>query len=269
MPMQADLIDGVAQREVVDVTAGVSTVRQDCLAEEVPLAIHVDGEPLAVMMVSPCDLEDFARGFALTELGLVAEDLVSVDVQLLLEGIQLDLRTRHPLPARMADAQRWLPGRSGCGICGNRRLEDLVRQPRVIERGSVVASTALDVVRIGLEQRQPMNTATGAIHAAAWATADGTLMVVREDVGRHNALDKLIGAMRRKGIDAGTGFALITSRASYEMVAKAATAGIPLLAAISAPTALAVDLAEGCGLTLVGFLRRGRHVVYSHPGGLD
>lgn len=261
--MQADRIDGVAQREVVDVTAGVSTVRQDWLAEEVPLAIHVDGEPLAVMMVSPCDLEDFARGFALTELGLVGEDLVSVDAQPLLEGIQLDLRTRQALPARTADAQRWLPGRSGCGICGNRRLEDVVRQPEMVERGSVIASAALDVARAGLEQRQPLNAATGAIHAAAWATVDGTLMLVREDVGRHNALDKLIGAMRRKGIDAGTGFALITSRASYEMVAKAATAGIPLLAAISAPTALAVDLAESCGLTLVGFLRRGRHVVYS------
>jgi FdhD protein len=264
MRMPADRIEGVARREIVDVTRGVSTVRPDQLAEEVPVAIHCNGEPLAVMMASPCDLEDFAHGFALTELGVVADDLVSVEVRPLLEGIQLELRTRDPLPARTADRQRLLPGRSGCGICGNRQLEDVVRQPRAVAPGTAVAPPALDIALAGLEQRQPLNAVTGAIHAAAWARVDGTLVHVREDVGRHNALDKLIGAMQREGIDPGSGFVLITSRASYEMVAKATMAGIPLLAAISAPTALAVDLAEGCGLTLVGFVRGDRHVVYSH-----
>jgi len=265
MPMPVDRIEGVGQREVVDVTGDVATVRQDLLAEEVPLAIHCNSEPLAVMMVSPCDLEDFAHGFALTELGITAGDLVSVDVQRLLEGIQLDLRTRHPLPARAADQQRWLPGRSGCGICGNRHLEDVIKRPEVVGQGRFIASSALEVALVGLEQRQPLNAATGAVHAAAWARADGKVVLLREDVGRHNALDKLIGAMRQEGIDPASGFALITSRASYEMVAKAAIAGIPLLAAMSAPTALAVDLANGCGMTLVGFMRPGRHVVYGHP----
>ena len=266
MPMPVDRTEGVARREVVDVTGGASTVRQDLLAEEVPLAIHCNSEPLAVMMVSPCDLEDFAHGFALTELGITAGDLVSVDVQPLLEGIRLDLRTRDPLPARATDRQRWLPGRSGCGICGNRHLEDVIRQPGAVEQGCVIASSALEVALVELAQRQRLNAATGAVHAAAWAGADGKVARVREDVGRHNALDKLIGALRRDGIDPASGFALVTSRASYEMVAKAAVAGIPLLAAISAPTALAVDLATGCGMTLVGFTRPGRHVVYSHPG---
>lgn len=266
MPMPVDRIEGVARREVVDVTGGASTVRQDLLAEEVPLAIQCNSEPLAVMMVSPCDLEDFAHGFALTELGITAGDLVSVDLQPLLEGIRLDLRTRDPLPARATDRQRWLPGRSGCGICGNRHLEDVIRQPEVVGQGRVIASSALEVALVELAQRQRLNAATGAVHAAAWAGADGKVARVREDVGRHNALDKLIGAMRRDGIDPAQGFALVTSRASYEMVAKAAVAGIPLLAAISAPTALAVDLANGCGMTLVGFTRPGRHVVYSHPG---
>ena len=110
-----------------------------------------------------------------------------------------------------------------------------------------------------------MNSATGAMHAAVWASPDGTLMLVREDVGRHNALDKLVGAMVRGEIDSGFGFALVTSRASYEMVTKAAVAGIGLLAAISAPTVLAVDMAHDCGLTLVGFVRPGRQVIYSHP----
>lgn len=263
-PMPADRVDGVAWREVVDVAGGVPAVRRDRLAEEVPLAIHCNGEPLAVMMVSPCDLVDFAHGFARSELGLGPDDLVSAATQALLEGIQLDLRTRDPLPARTVEPQRWLPGRSGCGICGHRHLEDVVRQPGTVGQGSVIAPAALEVALRQIEQRQPLNAATGAIHAAAWARADGTLVLVREDVGRHNALDKLIGAMLREGLDPASGFALVTSRASYEMVAKAATAGIPLLAAMSAPTALAVDLAAGCGMTLVGFLRAGRHVVYSH-----
>ena len=264
--MPVDRIEAVARREVVEVTGGVATVRQDLLAEEVPLAIHCNSEPLAVMMVSPCDLEDFAHGFALTELDITAGDLVSVDVQPLLEGIRLDLRTLHPLPARAADRQRWLPGRSGCGICGNRQLEDVVRQPANVGQGTTLAPAALAVALAALGDRQRLNAVTGALHAAAWATSEGELVLVREDVGRHNALDKLIGAMRQAGIDAGAGFALVTSRASYEMVAKAAMAGIPLLAAMSAPTALAVDLANGCGMTLVGFMRPGRHVVYSHPG---
>lgn len=260
--MPTDRIEGVARREVVDVTGGVSTPRQDQLAEEVPLALHGNGEPLAVMMGSPCDLTDFARGFALTELGVSGEGLLSVTVEALLEGIRIDIRTRDPLPAR---AERWLPGRSGCGICGNRTLEDVVRQPEAVKQGRVIASSALAVALAELEKRQPLNAATGAIHAAAWAREDGTLVLVREDVGRHNALDKLIGAMLHEGVDTASGFALVTSRASYEMVAKAAMAGMPLLVAISAPTALAVDLAQGCGLSLVGFLRNGRHVVYSHP----
>ena len=264
MAMPADRIEGAAGREVIDVTGGASTTRRDLLAEEVPLAIRCNGESVAVMMVSPCDLEDFAYGFALTELGVAADELVQVNVQPLLEGIQLDLRTRHPLPTRAADQQRWLPGRSGCGICGHRHLEEVVKQPKPVGEGSFIASSALDLALAGIGARQPLNAATGAIHAAAWARADGTLVVVREDVGRHNALDKLIGAMLRENIDAGSGFALVTSRASYEMVAKAAVAAIPLLAAMSAPTALAVDLATGCGLSLVGFLRDDRHVVYSH-----
>ncbi len=266
--MPIDRIAGTARREVVDATGGMRTTRQDLLAEEVPLAIHANGEPLAVMMVSPCDLEDFACGFALTELGIARHDLLSVDVQSLLEGIRLDLATRHPLPRHALDPQRWLPGRSGCGICGHRHLEEVVRRPESVGQGPAIASSALEVALAALGKQQPVNAFTGALHAAAWARPDGTLVLVREDVGRHNALDKLIGAMLLGGIDAASGFALVTSRASYEMVAKAATAGMPLLAAISAPTALAVDLAQGCGLTLVGFLRRDRHVVYSHAGRL-
>lgn len=250
----------------MDVREGVATPLQDQLAEEIPLAIHVNGEPLAVMMATPVDLEDFAHGFALTELGIATGGLASVGMQTLLEGIQLDLHTREPLPRRPPDADaRWLPGRSGCGICGHRRLEDVIKQPEAVGQGTDIDVDALEAALCAIEAWQPLNAATGAIHAAAWADRDGRLRLVREDVGRHNALDKLIGAMAREGMDPAEGFALITSRASYEMVAKAAVSGIPLLAAMSAPTALAVDLARGCGLTLVGFTRVGRHVIYSHP----
>lgn len=256
---------GLARRAVIQVEGGAATQAQDQLAEEVPVAIHYNGEPFAVMMASPCDLEDFAYGFSLTEAGVAPGDILAVASQQVLEGIRLDIRTRGPLPVDTASPpRRSLPGRSGCGICGNRLLEDVLKQPDPVMAGGVVDGPALDAALAGLPLRQPLNAATGAIHAAAWSRIDGSLAMVREDVGRHNALDKLIGAMRREGIAADAGFAVVTSRASYEMVTKAALAGIPLLAAISAPTALAVDLAQGCGLTLAGFVRPGRHVIYSH-----
>ena len=257
---------GLARRGVLEVRNGQGSRRQDRLAEEVPLAIHLGGEPLAVMMVTPSDLEDFAYGFALTELGLAASQLADVRVQALLEGWHADIRTvSAERPPHQPDGPRWLPGRSGCGICGNRRLEDVVRQPDPVGQGSAIAPSALDAALHAVAEHQPLNTASGAVHAAAFVAPDGTVQLVREDVGRHNALDKLVGALQRAGIDGGTGFVVVTSRASYEMVAKAAAAGIPLLAAMSAPTALAVDLAQRCGMTLVGFARAGRHVVYSHP----
>ncbi|WP_454832392.1 formate dehydrogenase accessory sulfurtransferase FdhD [Pseudoxanthomonas wuyuanensis] len=256
---------GVARRAVIQVEGGVAVPAQDLLAEEVPVAIHYNGEPFAVMMASPGDLDDFAYGFSLTEAGVAPGGILAVATQQLLEGIRLDIRTREPLPADTASAsRRSLPGRSGCGICGNRLLEDVLKQPGPVREGGAVDAAALDAALAGLSQWQPLNAATGAIHAAAWSRIDGSLVMVREDVGRHNALDKLIGAMRREGVDAKAGFAVVTSRASYEMATKAALAGIPLLAAISAPTALAVDLAQRCGLTLAGFVRPGRHVIYSH-----
>jgi len=254
---------GLADREVLEVQGGVARPLRDRLAEEVPVAVHYDGEPFAVMMASPGDLEDFAVGFSLTERRISPGDLLGVEARELLEGIVLDIRTRSPEPPD--HPARSLPGRSGCGICGNRLLEDVVRRPPDVGHGIVITAAALEAALAALQQRQPLNAATGAIHAAAWCDANGQLQLVREDVGRHNAFDKLIGALHRAGLEADAGFALVTSRASYEMVTKAATAGIPMLVALSAPTALAVDLAQGCGLSLVGFARPGRHVVYTHP----
>ena len=265
MAADSPVVRGVARRAVLQVRAGIAEPKQDLVAEEVPVGVHYDGVPFAVMMASPGDLEDFAYGFSLTERRIFSGDIVEVERREVLEGIVLDIRTRVPRQDLTSGSARVLPGRSGCGICGNRVLEDVVKQPAAVADGVIVAAQALEAALAALQDRQPLNAATGAIHAAAWCDAAGTLLAVREDVGRHNALDKLIGAMLREGMDPTLGFALVTSRASYEMVTKAAIAGIPLLAAISAPTALAIDLAQSCGLTLAGFVRPGRYVVYSHP----
>jgi FdhD protein len=237
----------------------------DRLAEEVPVAMHFDGEPFAVMMTTPADLEDFARGFSLTE-GKVqsVSDIVDIEVREVLEGIVVDVRTASGLSLAPQRA-RELPGRSGCGICGSRELEDVVRHPPPVAAGPVIGPDAIEHALESLRSRQPINAFTGSVHAAAWAAPDGTIVDVREDVGRHNALDKLIGAMLVAGTDPRDGFLAITSRASYEMVTKAAVAGMTIVVAISAPTALAVHLAVDCGVTLLGFARPGRFNIYSRP----
>ncbi|MGH8062472.1 MAG: formate dehydrogenase accessory sulfurtransferase FdhD [Pseudoxanthomonas sp.] len=256
---------GYLRRPVIQVRDASAQPADDLLAEEIPVAVHYDGVAFAVMMATPHDLEDFAYGFSLTEGRTHPRDIVAIEIRPVLEGIFLDIKTRHPAPIREGEGERNLPGRSGCGICGSRLLEEVVKHPAPVAEGMTISATSLEAALQALEHRQPLNAATGATHAAAWAQPDGTLVLVREDVGRHNALDKLIGAMLRAGVESDQGFALVTSRASYEMVTKAAIARMTILAAISAPTALAVHLAQDCGLTLAGFVRPGRHVIYSHP----
>ncbi len=267
MKADAQKANGSAKRAVLRVERGVATSAEDWLAEEVPIAVHIDGAPFAVMMATPDDLEDFAYGFALSEGLVIHRDAIrEVTIREVLEGVELNIATVVPRSkAERGPGERSLPGRSGCGICGSRELEDVVRHPRQVAGGPTVEIKALERALAMLGERQPVNALTGAVHAAAWADPYGDVVLVREDVGRHNALDKLIGAMLRKETDPLKGFLAITSRASYEMVTKAATAGISLMAAISAPTALAVHLARDCGVTLVGFARPGRHVIYTHP----
>lgn len=240
----------------------------DCVAEEVPVAMIYNGVSFAVMMATPCDLEDFAWGFSLSE-GLIGGpgELLGIDSQSLLEGVEVRMQVASNAHGAHLDRQpgRILPGRSGCGICGTRELEQAIRQHPAVGAGANVTHAAIESALGDLQVQQPMNAATGAVHAAAWADADGQILLVREDVGRHNALDKLIGAMHRMDADVGNGFALVTSRASYEMVTKATSAGITMLAAISAPTALAIELARSAGLTLIGFARPGTHNIYTHP----
>ena len=239
----------------------------DQVAEEVPVALRYNGQPHAVMMCTPGDLDDFVLGFSLTE-GIVAEPRAVADVRIQevpSGGMQVDVRIPEADARRLADRGRGLVGRSGCGLCGVTELDPLLQVPRHVPTGVPVARAAIRRALDSLRRLQPLNAVTGATHAAGWASADGLIVAVREDVGRHNALDKLIGHLLRRGQDCSRGFCVVTSRASYEMVSKAAVAGMPMLVAISAPTAFAVRLAEEAGMTLIGFARGERCVIYTCP----
>ena len=243
---------------------------RDRIAEEVPVALLYNEQPHVVMMATPAELDDFALGFSLSEAVIAqADELESIETFVLLEGIELRLRIPPARAQALALRQRHLTGRSGCGLCGTQTLENAVRQPAAVVPVTCVDARILQHALVQMQQQQPLNAATGATHAAAWARSDGDVVLLREDVGRHNALDKLIGAMARAGTDVHGGFLLVTSRASYEMVQKAATFGIGLLAAISAPTALAIHLAEQTGLHLIGFARGDSHVVYTQHAALQ
>jgi FdhD protein len=263
---QPDKPLGAVEKRVLRRQGGRVSEAHDLVAAEVPVALAYNDTPFAVMMATPDDLHDFALGFSLSE-GIVARaDELQVDaIETSLEGISIALTVPPDRAALLQQRQRNLQGRSGCGVCGTATIEAVLRPPPPVGAGISIGADVLDRALRELQARQPLNAITGATHAAGWADAEGRISLVREDVGRHNALDKLIGAMARSGIDPQSGFAVITSRASYEMAMKAAQAGIPLLAAISAPTALAIVLAESSGLTLVGFARDHGHVVYSHP----
>lgn len=238
----------------------------DAVAAEVPVSLIYNDAPFAVMMATPADLEDFALGFSLSE-GIVAAaaELRIEAVGHGLDGAQLRLRIPEPRAQALAQRRRGLEGRSGCGVCGSESVDAVLRAPPQVGIGAPIAGAALARALRELRAQQPLNALTGATHAAAWADRDGRIALVREDIGRHNALDKLIGALAAAGTDPAQGFAVVTSRASYELAMKAAQAGIVLLAAISAPTALAIALADSARLTLVGFARDDGYAVYTHP----
>ena len=257
---------GAVSRTVLRDRNGRAESARDLIAAEVPVAFVYNDVSFAVMMATPHDLEDFALGFSLGE-GLVgsAGELRIDAIDTSLEGITLRLRIPAERACVLEQRQRNLQGRSGCGLCGTASIEAVLRPPPPVHADLHVQADAIERALRELQARQPLNVLTGATHAAGWAGRDGAIALVREDVGRHNALDKLVGALVAADIETDAGFVVVTSRASYEMVMKTAQAGIALLVAISAPTALAIALAESARLTLVGFARDDGHVVYSHP----
>ncbi|HEY5020553.1 MAG TPA: formate dehydrogenase accessory sulfurtransferase FdhD [Steroidobacteraceae bacterium] len=238
----------------------------DRVAEEEPVALTYQRTPHVVMLATPANLEDLGVGFTLSEAVVQTPDEIK-SVELLNEAGAVEVRIgiAGERFAALLHRQRNLTGRTGCGLCGAETIEQAIRHPAPVGQGPSITLAELHQALTELHSHQTLNAQTGSVHAAAWALPGKGIQLVREDVGRHNALDKVIGALTRAGTDCTAGYVVITSRASYEMVQKAATVGITLLAAVSAPTALAIRLAIETRLTLVGFARPQRHVVYAHP----
>jgi FdhD protein len=266
--------EGARSVQVRGVRGGVAFEAQDWVAEEVPVALEYNGISHAVMLATPLDLEDFALGFSLSE-GILANprELYSVEEERSSLGVTLHLEVASSAFVKLKERRRSMTGRTGCGLCGTENLEQVSRPLPALapasEGGLRITRQAIARAMAQFRDLQTLQQATGAVHAAAWCTAEGEVRWLREDVGRHNALDKLVGALANEGVDASVGFIAVTSRASFEMVQKAAIAGVSLLAAVSAPTSLAIATAIGAQLTLVGFARQQDLVVYSHPERID
>ena len=253
--------------------------RTDTLAAEVPVALVFNGISHAVMMATPQDIEDFALGFALSEgildmpqdcRGIEVDAVSAVDAGLPegMPGLELRLDISTRAFERLKGRRRSLAGRTGCGVCGVESFAALDLSPVPVPAREWIGRVDLPTVLRGFDQlkpRQLLNAEAGAIHAAAWSTIDGTVTDVLEDVGRHNALDKLLGRLARGGRLGEPGFVLLSSRGSHELVRKCARLGVAAMATISAPTAMGVRMAELCGLTLWGLCRAPRGVLYASP----
>jgi FdhD protein len=236
------------------------------LPEETPVALVHDATTTAVMMATPADLEDFAVGFSLTE-GLIGSpaDITGIEIAAGDLGVEVRMWLRQPASGALATRRRRLAGPTGCGLCGIDSLAEAVRPPPRVGEGLRVSPAAIQAALAAIAPAQALGSATRAVHAAAWWTQTVGLVALREDVGRHNALDKLVGAFARGGASAGDGLLILTSRVSVEMVQKAAVLGAEVVVAVSAPTALAVRTAEAAGLTLVAVARDDGFEVFTRP----
>lgn len=236
------------------------------VAVEAPVAISLFGIGYAVMMATPRDLEDFAFGFARSERLIErAGDVVGIDARAVPSGILLDIELVAQRRDLVFERVRHRVSDSSCGLCGIENLEQALRPLPRVPPPALVAPPAIFGALGAIQAGQPLNAETGAVHAAAFCDPDGRIRAMREDVGRHNAFDKLIGHCLRSGLDPSAGFALLTSRCSYELVEKAALAGIGLLVTVSAPTSLAVERARESGLTLIALARADAMLVMSDP----
>lgn len=268
--MSADAAGGVptpsVEVEVRRWQSGRTESVTDEVADEQPVSFLYRGIPHVVMLASPSNLDDLAVGFTLSE-EIVAQpaEIRAVEVGRGEAGFEVRIDIAPDRFSELLKRQRNLAGRTGCGLCGAATVADAIRRPAPVGGGLKIAAADLQSALAALPSRQPLNARTGAVHAAAWVVPGEGIALVREDVGRHNALDKLIGALVRGGHPRHGGFVLITSRASYEIVQKSAIVGIEAIAAVSAPTGFAVRAAETFGVTLIGFARPDRHVVYAHP----
>ncbi|MCA6125389.1 formate dehydrogenase accessory sulfurtransferase FdhD [Bradyrhizobium sp. WSM 1704] len=236
------------------------------IPEETALALTYNGGTYAVMMGTPEDLDDFAVGFSLSE-GVVqsADEIETLDIVELDDGIELRMWLKSEKADRLAERRRQIAGPTGCGLCGIDSIAEAVRPAAVVQAGRVFAPREIMSAMAAVAPLQEINHQTRAVHAAAFWTDGRGIVALREDVGRHNALDKLAGALARNEVAASDGMVLLTSRVSVEMVQKTAALGAPLMVAVSAPTALAVRMAEAAGVTLVAIARSDGFEIFTHP----
>ncbi|MHC2335690.1 formate dehydrogenase accessory sulfurtransferase FdhD [Bradyrhizobium sp. USDA 4454] len=236
------------------------------IPEETPLALTYNGGTYAVMMGSPEDLGDFAVGFSLSE-GIVqsADEIETLDIVELDDGIELRMWLNPDKAEQIAQRRRNIAGPTGCGLCGIDSIAEAVRPAAVVPAGRVFSPREIMSAVAAVAPLQEINHQTRAVHAAAFWTATRGIVVLREDVGRHNALDKLAGALARDQVVTSEGMVLLTSRVSVEMVQKTAAIGAPLIAAVSAPTALAVRMADAAGITLAAIARADGFEIFTHP----
>lgn len=238
----------------------------DFLAEEVPVALVYNGISHVVMMASPKDLELFAIGFSLSE-GIIEhpQDIYGMDVVQACNGLEVQIELSSRRFMGLKERRRALAGRTGCGVCGVEQLNDIGKPVSPLPFTQTFNLAHLDPALEHLNDVQPIGQLSGCTHAAAWVLPSGEIAGGHEDVGRHVALDKLLGRRARESEVWQQGAALVSSRASYEMVQKSAMCGVEILFAVSAATTLAVEVAERCNLTLVGFCKPGRATIYTHP----
>jgi FdhD protein len=256
-------ISGAVQAQVHQ-RRDISLAETDWLAQEVPVALVYNGISHVVMMATPNDLEAFAIGFSLSE-GIIArpDEIYGIDVVSGCNGIEVQIELSSRRFMALKEQRRAMAGRTGCGVCGVEQLDQIGKPLQPLPFSQTFDLANLDKGLAQLRDYQPIGNLTGCTHAAAWMSPQGELQGGYEDVGRHVALDKLLGNRSQQPWQQGA--VLVSSRASYEMVQKSAMCGVEILFAVSAATQLAVEVAERCNLTLVGFSKPGRATVYSHP----
>ncbi|UNK61621.1 formate dehydrogenase accessory sulfurtransferase FdhD [Buttiauxella ferragutiae] len=265
-PNQSKIVNAITGARTIDLWQrhDLQQAKGDWLAEEIPVALVYNGISHVVMMASPKDLELFALGFSLSE-GIIESpaDIYGMDVIAVCNGLEVQIELSSRRFMGLKERRRSLAGRTGCGVCGVEQLNDIGRPITPLPFTQTFDLNKLDAALNQMRDYQPVGQLTGCTHAALWLNENGTILDGKEDIGRHVALDKLLGVRARESWN--TGAVLVSSRASYEMVQKSAQCGVEILFAVSAATTLAVEVAQHCNLTLVGFSKPGRATVYTHP----
>lgn len=248
-------------------TSGSSVAASRTVPEEVPIAFTYGGTTHAVMMATPADIKDFAIGFSLSEKIIkTPADIVNMDILDVSDGIDVQMELKEELQSNFSATRRAMAGPVGCGLCGIESIEDIMRElPELSQNKLQLSHEMISRAVEQLDNKQEIRAETGAVHAAGFLSSGGILQVIREDVGRHNALDKLVGALALKGKDTSKGAIVLTSRVSVDLIQKIAISGAPILIAVSTPTALAIRTAEQAGLTLIALARSDSFEIYTHP----